>query len=143
MLLIADIRANRRFVRSYGRNEIAPGPEVHPGEILAPPQIVAGDVNGALAFDEPNHLNRSNSRTRGGSMGNSKSLSHTRWDCKYHLVWVPKGRRKVLYGQLRKYHGQVLHELAGQKESQILEGHLQADHVHVLVSIPPKYSVAL
>jgi putative transposase len=75
-------------------------------------------------------------------MGNSESLSHTRWDCKYHLVWVPKGRRKVLYGQLRKYLGKVLHELAGQKESKILEGHLQADHVHVLVSIPPKYSVA-
>jgi putative transposase len=75
-------------------------------------------------------------------MGNSKSLSHTRWDCKYHLVWVPKGRRKILYGQLRKNLVQVLHALAGQKESKILEGHLQADHVHVLVSIPPKYSVA-
>jgi putative transposase len=75
-------------------------------------------------------------------MGNSKSLSHTRWDCKYHSVLVPKGRRKDLYGQLRKYLVQVLHELAGQKESQILEGHLQADHVHVLVSIPPKFSVA-
>ena len=71
-----------------------------------------------------------------------ESLSHTRWDCKYHLVWVPKCRRKVLYAQLRKHLGQVLHDLAGQKESKILEGHLQADHVHMLVSIPPKYSVA-
>jgi putative transposase len=75
-------------------------------------------------------------------MGNVESLGHTRWDCKYHLVWIPKCRRKVLYRQLRKHLGQVLHDLAGQKESRILEGHLQADHVHMLVSIPPKYSVA-
>ena len=75
-------------------------------------------------------------------MGNVESLGHTRWDCKYHLVWIPKCRRKVLYGQLRKHLAQVLHDLAGQKESKILEGHLQADHVHMLVSIPPKYSVA-
>ena len=71
-----------------------------------------------------------------------ESLSHTRWDCKYHLVWIPKCRRKVLYAQFRKHLGQVLHDLARQKESKILEGHLQADHVHMLVSIPPKYSVA-
>jgi putative transposase len=58
------------------------------------------------------------------------------------LVWIPKYRRKVLYGELRKHLGEVLHELAYQKESKILEGHLQADHVHMLVSIPPKYSVA-
>jgi len=75
-------------------------------------------------------------------MGTVESLGHTRWDCKYHLVWIPKCRRKVLYGQLRQHLGQVLHDLAGQKESKILEGHLQADHVHMLVSIPPKYSVA-
>lgn len=75
-------------------------------------------------------------------MGTVESLGHTRWDCKYHLVWIPKCRRKILYGQLRKHLGQVLHDLAGQKESRILEGHLQADHVHMLVSIPPKYSVA-
>jgi len=71
-----------------------------------------------------------------------ESLSHARWDCKYHLVWVPKCRRKVLYAQLRKQLGQVLHDLAGQKESEILERHLQADHVHMRVSIPPKYFVA-
>jgi putative transposase len=75
-------------------------------------------------------------------MGNVENLGHTRWDCKYHLVWVPKCRWKVLYGQLRKYLGKVLHDLAGQKESKILEGHLQADHVHMLVSIPPPYSVS-
>jgi putative transposase len=75
-------------------------------------------------------------------MGTAQSLSHTRWECKYHLVWIPKCRRKELYGQLRKHLGEVLHGLAFRKESKILEGHLQADHVHMLVSIPPKYSVA-
>jgi putative transposase len=75
-------------------------------------------------------------------MGTAESLSHTKWECKYHLVWIPKYRRKVLYGQLRKHLGEVLHGLASQKESKILQGHLQADHVHMLVSIPPKYSVA-
>ncbi len=75
-------------------------------------------------------------------MGNVKSLGHTRWDCKYHLVWVPKCRRRVLYGQLRKHIGLVLHDLAGKKEGKILEKHLQADHVYMLVSIPPKYSVS-
>jgi putative transposase len=75
-------------------------------------------------------------------MGTAESLSHTRWECKYHLVWIPKCRRKVLYGQLRKRLGEVLHGLAYLKESKVLEGYLQADHVHRLVSIPPKYSVA-
>ena len=75
-------------------------------------------------------------------MGTAESLSHTRWECKYHLVWIPKYRRKVLYGQLRKHLGEVMHDLAYQKESQILEGHLIADHVHMLISIPPKYAVA-
>ena len=75
-------------------------------------------------------------------MGTAESLSHTRWECKYHLVWIPKCRRKVLYGQMRKHLEEVLHDLALQKECKILEGHLQADHVHMLVSIPPKYSVA-
>ena len=75
-------------------------------------------------------------------MGTEESLSHTRWECKYHLLWIRKCRRKVLYGQLRKLLGEVLHDRAYQKESKILEGHLQADHVHMLVSIPPKYSVA-
>ncbi|MCZ6804049.1 MAG: transposase, partial [Proteobacteria bacterium] len=56
-----------------------------------------------------------------------KSLSHSKWDCKYHLVFVPKGRRKVLYGKLRTYSGPVFHELAGQKRCQILEGHRVQD----------------
>jgi putative transposase len=67
----------------------------------------------------------------------AESLNHTRWDCKYHLVWVPKYRRKVLYAQLRRHLGQVLHDLAGQKESKILEGHLQADHVHRYAFLGP------
>ena len=75
-------------------------------------------------------------------MNNIQSLSHAKWDCKYHVVWIPKCRRKLLYGQLRKNLGEVLHELARQKESQVLEGHLQPDHVHMLISIPPKYSVS-
>ena len=75
-------------------------------------------------------------------MDEYQSLSHTVWDCKYHVVWIPKCRRKVLFEQLRKNLGQVFRELARQRESDILEGHLMPDHVHMLVSIPPKYSVA-
>ena len=75
-------------------------------------------------------------------MNDTQCLSHSKWDCKYHVVWIPKCRRKVLYGQLRTNLGEVFHELARQKESKILEGHLQPDHIHILVSIPPKYSVA-
>ena len=75
-------------------------------------------------------------------MNNANSLSHSRWECKYHVVWIPKCRRKTMYGQLRKNLGEVLHELARQKECKVLEGHLQLDHVHMLVSIPPKYAVS-
>ena len=75
-------------------------------------------------------------------MNEYQTLSHTKWECKYHVVFIPKCRRKVLYGQLRQYLGEVFRELARQKESRIEEGHLQADHVHMLVSIPPKYAVA-
>ena len=71
-----------------------------------------------------------------------QSLSHTRWDCKYHIVFIPKRRKKLLFGQLRKYMGEIFHHLAGQKESQIVEGHLMPDHVHICISIPPKYSVS-
>ena len=71
-----------------------------------------------------------------------ESLCHTRWDCKYHVVWIPKYRRKVLYGRLRRELVDVFHDLARQKDSRILEGHLQPDHIHMLISIPPKYSVA-
>ena len=75
-------------------------------------------------------------------MNHYRSLSHTSWDCKYHLIWIPKYRKKVLFGDLRKYLGDVFRELALQKESKVLEGHLMGDHVHMLVSIPPKYAVS-
>jgi putative transposase len=70
------------------------------------------------------------------------SLSHTKWECKYHVVFIPKCRRKVLYGQLRQHLGEVFHELARQKESRIDEGHLMRDHVHMMIAIPPKYAVS-
>ncbi len=71
-----------------------------------------------------------------------ESLSHTKWECKYHVVFIPKLRRKVLYGQLRKHLGEVFRKLAVQKESRIEEGHLLPDHVHMMLSIPPKYAVS-
>jgi len=75
-------------------------------------------------------------------MNNVQSLSHSVWDCKYHIVWIPKCRRKVLYGKIRQNLGEVIRELARQRESLILEGHLCSDHVHVYVAIPPKFAVA-
>ena len=75
-------------------------------------------------------------------MNDYKKLTHTTWECKYHLVWIPKYRKKELYGNLRKYLGEVFKELALHKESEILEGHLMGDHVHMLISIPPKYAVS-
>ena len=70
------------------------------------------------------------------------SLSHSRWECKYHVVFIPKYRRKVLFGQIRRELGEVFRRLAMQRESLIEEGHLLADHVHMMISIPPKYAVA-
>ena len=75
-------------------------------------------------------------------MSNYRSLSHTKWECKYHVVFIPKYRKKVIYGEIRRYLGDVLRRLAEQRESRIEEGHLMADHVHMMISIPPKYSVA-
>jgi len=75
-------------------------------------------------------------------MDDAQSLCHTRWDCKYHIVWIPRCRRKVLFGRIRNHLGDLLHSLVRQKEYKILEGHLQPDHVHILISIPPKSSVA-
>jgi putative transposase len=69
-------------------------------------------------------------------------LEHSSWDCKYHVVFVPKRRRKVLFGQARRKLGEVFHALARQKECQIIEGHLLPDHVHMCIAIPPKYPVA-
>ena len=71
-----------------------------------------------------------------------QSLSHSKWDCKYHVVFVPKRRRKVIFGQTRRQLGQIFHSLARQKECQILEGHLMPDHVHMCIAIPPKHPVA-
>ena len=75
-------------------------------------------------------------------MDDYQSLSHTRWECKYHVVFIPKCRRKVLYGHIRKELGKLLAELARHKESRIEKGSLQPDHVHMVISIPPKHSVA-
>ena len=74
-------------------------------------------------------------------MNDVRSLSHTVWECKYHIVWIPKYRKKVLYGQIRKHLGDIFRGLARQKESEVVEGHLMLDHVHILMSIPPKYAV--
>ena len=69
-------------------------------------------------------------------------LNHTKWECKYHVVFIPKCRRKTLYQELRQYLGEVFRRLAEQKESQIEEGHLRPDHVHMMIAIPPKYAVS-
>ncbi|NJR66223.1 MAG: IS200/IS605 family transposase [Leptolyngbyaceae cyanobacterium CRU_2_3] len=71
-----------------------------------------------------------------------QKLNHTTWNCKYHIVFIPKRRKKVIFGELRKYMGEIFHELARQKECEIVEGHLLKDHVHICISIPPKYAVS-
>jgi len=75
-------------------------------------------------------------------MTNVESLCHSVWECKYHIVWIPKCRRKVLYGRIRKELGETFRELARQRECKVLEGHLCPDHVHIFIAIPPKYAVA-
>jgi putative transposase len=74
--------------------------------------------------------------------GTMKSLAHSRWDCKYHIVFIPKYRRKAIYGEVRKLLGEIFHDLARQKECRIIEGHLLADHVPMCLEIPPKHAVA-
>ena len=71
-----------------------------------------------------------------------QSLSHVRWDCKYHIVFIPKFRKKVMFGQRRKAIGRIMRQLCEQRGVELLEGHLMSDHVHMCLSIPPKYSVA-
>ena len=71
-----------------------------------------------------------------------ESLKHTTWECKYHVVFIPKCRRKVLYQGIRQELGTVFRSLAEQWECQVEEGHLMSDHVHMLLSVPPKYSVS-
>ena len=75
-------------------------------------------------------------------MRQDKSLSHSRWECKYHVVFIPKYRKKAIFGQIRRDLGEVFRRLAQQRESTIEEGHLMVDHVHMMISIPPKYAVA-
>ncbi len=75
-------------------------------------------------------------------MDETSSLNHTKWECKYHVVFIPKCRRKVLYKELRGHLGEVFRQLAKQKESRIEEGHLMADHVHMMIAIPPKHAVS-
>jgi len=75
-------------------------------------------------------------------LNDQESLAHTKWECKYHVVFIPKYRRKVLFHELRSELGAVFRRLAEQKESRIEEGHMMEDHVHMLLSIPPKYAVA-
>ncbi len=75
-------------------------------------------------------------------MDERESLNHTQWECKYHVIFIPKYRRKALYRELRRYLGEVFRRLAEQKESRIEEGHLLPDHVHMMIAIPPKYAVS-
>ena len=71
-----------------------------------------------------------------------ESLSHSKWECNYHIVFVPKYRKKILYGKIRKYLAGVFHELANQKRCSIIKGSMVQDHVHMIISIPPKYAVS-
>lgn len=71
-----------------------------------------------------------------------QTLSHSVWECKYHIVFIPKYRQKRLYGEIRRELGDMFHKLSHQKECRIIEGHLMVDHVHMLISVPPKYSVS-
>lgn len=75
-------------------------------------------------------------------MSQVSSLNHSRWECQYHVVFIPKYRKKTIFCQIRQDLGPIMRELARQKESRIVEGHLMPDHVHMLIEIPPKYAVA-
>jgi len=72
----------------------------------------------------------------------AQTLNHSKWECKYHVVFIPKYRRKTLYRKLRPHLGSVFRELAKRKECEVEEGHVMSDHVHMMLSIPPKYAVA-
>ena len=75
-------------------------------------------------------------------MDEYESLGHSKWECKYHVIFIPKRRRRVLYGELRQHLGEIFRNLARQKESRIEAGHLLPDHVHMMISIPPQYAVS-
>jgi putative transposase len=81
-------------------------------------------------------------KTEDEPMHDWESLSHVRWDCKYHVVFVPKYRQKKLYGKFRKKVGEIFRHLCRQRGVELMEGHLKPDHVHMCLKIPPKYSVA-
>lgn len=72
-----------------------------------------------------------------------QSLAHVKWECKYHVVIVPKYRKKVLFGRLRGEVGKIIRQLCRQKEVELIEGHAMPDHIHLVLSIPPKYSIAM
>jgi len=71
-----------------------------------------------------------------------QSLSHVRWDCKYHVVIIPKFRKRVIFGKVRKRIGEIIRDLCRQKRIELLEGHLMPDHIHMCLSVPPKFSIA-
>src|ERR1700681_2949245 len=103
------------------------------------------DISGGRhrrAIDETPNREQPSTRKGVPSMDDYESLSHTKWECKYHVVFIPKCRRKTLYAQLRRHLGEVFRRLAEQKESTIEEGHLMPDHVHMMISIPPKHAVS-
>ena len=87
-------------------------------------------------------MNRSSFQKGVVVLDDQQSLNHSKWECKYHVVFVPKYRKKVLFGELRRHLGDVFRNLAGHRETRVEEGHLMPDHVHMLLSIPPKHSVA-
>ena len=72
----------------------------------------------------------------------TETLAHTKWNCKYHIVFAPKFRRQIIYGRLKTEIGKILRTLCERKEIEILEANLCADHIHMLIAIPPKYSVS-
>jgi putative transposase len=72
-----------------------------------------------------------------------QSLSHVKWECKYHVVIVPKYRKKVLYGRVRGEVGKIIRQLCRQKEVELIEGHAMPDHIHLILSVPPKFSIAI
>ena len=71
-----------------------------------------------------------------------KSLTHVRWDCKYHVVFIPKYRQRILYGKTRKKIGEIIRDLCRYRGLDLMEGHAMPDHIHLCLRIPPKYSVA-
>ena len=72
----------------------------------------------------------------------SETLAHTKWNCKYHIVFAPKFRRQIVYGKMKEEIGKILRSLCERKEIEILEAELCPDHIHMLISVPPKYSIS-